>query len=151
MGSAITGGMPAHRTWMRMPHHGRPLPSSVTVAEPCNISPKKRRGTVILLVEDVSIDSWPPAFSAFPPPDSVHESDGLKEELEKPRQVLLTDRQLEAARLLVTGLSNKEIGAQMGISERAAKTHLEAIGRKARIRGRVKIALWYERQSFPKS
>jgi DNA-binding NarL/FixJ family response regulator len=102
------------------------------------------------VVEDGPIDSWLPAFSALPTPASVHESDSRKEELEKPRQVLLTDRQLEAARLLATGLSNKEIGAQMGISERAVKSHLQAICRKAKISGRVQIALWYQRQSFPK-
>ena len=147
MGSVISGQVPS---WFQLPHHGRPLRSSGTVPEPWNISPKKHRGTVILLVDDVPIDSWLPAFSALPTPASVHESDSRKEKLEKPRQVLLTDRQLEAARLLVTGLSNKEIGAKMGISERAAKTHLEAIGRKAKIRGRVQIALWYQRQSFPK-
>jgi DNA-binding CsgD family transcriptional regulator len=147
MGSVISGQVPS---WFQLPHHGRPLRSSGTVPEPWNIRSKEHLGTVILVVEDAPIDSWLPDLSALPTAASAHESDKRREKLGKPRQVLLADKQLEVVHLLITGLSNKEIAARMGISERAVKSHLQAIGRKANIRGRVQIATWYLTQYFPK-
>jgi DNA-binding NarL/FixJ family response regulator len=135
---------------------GATLPGPVTMLAPGEFVPKKHTGTVISAIpnEPGDLPSVPEAsrdaISGRPSPASAHESDRRKEDLETLRQMRFTDRQLEAARLIATGLSNKEAGNQMGISERAVKTHLQAIGRKANISGRVKIAVWYLTQHFPK-
>jgi DNA-binding NarL/FixJ family response regulator len=54
----------------------------------------------------------------------------------------LTPREIEVAGLVVRGLTNAEIGAQLFISSGTAKTHVAAIQRKLRVRNRIGIALW---------
>jgi len=46
----------------------------------------------------------------------------------------LTDRQNEFARLLLQGLSNKEIASRMGIVERTAKSYMATVALKLGIR-----------------
>jgi DNA-binding CsgD family transcriptional regulator len=54
---------------------------------------------------------------------------------------LLTPRELDAARLLTEGLSNRGIGDRMGVSENCAKKHVQHIYSKLRVESRVEIAL----------
>jgi DNA-binding NarL/FixJ family response regulator len=54
----------------------------------------------------------------------------------------LTERELEILRLLAAGRSNKEIAAQLIISERTARTHVSNILRKLRLASRTQAALW---------
>jgi DNA-binding CsgD family transcriptional regulator len=151
MRSVITREMPAHGRWMlrHLIECGTTLPGPVTMLAPGEPFPKKFKGTFISATPNEPDETSEEVVSALPTQLGC-ESGGRKEDLETPRQVHLTDRQLEAARLVATGLSNKEAGNQMGISERGVKTHLQAIGRKANIRGRVQIAMWYMTQHFPK-
>lgn len=51
--------------------------------------------------------------------------------------ILLTDRQVEVLRLLDRGLSNKEIGRELGVSERTVKAHMTAIFKSLRVSGRA--------------
>jgi DNA-binding NarL/FixJ family response regulator len=60
---------------------------------------------------------------------------------ETPRE-LLTERELEVARLVALGLTNREIGAELFISAGTAKTHVASIQRKLGARNRVGIAAW---------
>jgi predicted ATPase/DNA-binding NarL/FixJ family response regulator len=53
----------------------------------------------------------------------------------------LTDRQLDVLRLLVTGLGNKEIAAELGISAKTVMHHTTAIYRALRVRGRAEAAV----------
>lgn len=54
----------------------------------------------------------------------------------------LTRRQLEIARLVAEGLSNRQIANRLFISERTAEGHVEQIRNKMGFRSRVQIAAW---------
>ena len=54
----------------------------------------------------------------------------------------LTRRELEIARLVAQGLTNREIGAQLGLSVRTAEGHVEQIRAKLGFRTRSQIAAW---------
>lgn len=49
----------------------------------------------------------------------------------------LTDRQVDVLRLLDRGLSNKEIGRELGVSERTVKAHMTAIFKSLGVSGRA--------------
>lgn len=61
---------------------------------------------------------------------------------------LLTDRELEILKLLATGLSNREIGAQLFISEKTVKTHISSILDKLQLKDRTQAALYAVRQNL---
>jgi len=52
----------------------------------------------------------------------------------------LTERQRQVARALERGLSNAEIGAELGISPRTVKAHCDTLRRKLGVRKRRQIA-----------
>jgi DNA-binding NarL/FixJ family response regulator len=54
----------------------------------------------------------------------------------------LTPREVEVLRLVGAGRSNKEIAAELGISERTARTHVSNILRKLGLSSRTQAALW---------
>jgi non-specific serine/threonine protein kinase len=54
----------------------------------------------------------------------------------------LTRRQREAAHLLAEGLTNREIGAAMGLSYKTVGVYVHAIIVKSGIHGRVRLARW---------
>lgn len=54
----------------------------------------------------------------------------------------LTRREFEVARLIADGLTNRDIGLRLVISERTAETHLEHIRAKLGIRSRAQVAAW---------
>ncbi|MEU1019075.1 LuxR C-terminal-related transcriptional regulator [Streptomyces sp. NPDC005898] len=49
----------------------------------------------------------------------------------------LTDREKAVFQLLVTGLSNRQIGRKLGIAERTVKNNLHSIYRKIGVSGRA--------------
>src|SRR5207244_10934796 len=53
-----------------------------------------------------------------------------------------TRRELEVARLVAHGLTNKEIAAHLGIAERTAETHVQRIVTKLDLRSRSHLAAW---------
>ena len=57
----------------------------------------------------------------------------------------MTSRQMEVARLIRDDLSNKEIAAQLGISDQTVKNHITLMLRSLRVASRVGIALWVDR------
>jgi non-specific serine/threonine protein kinase len=59
---------------------------------------------------------------------------------------VLTSRQIEVARLIAQGLSNKEVAARLTISERTVEGHVEQIRNKLGFNSRVQIAAWVVRQ-----
>ena len=62
----------------------------------------------------------------------------------------LTARELDVLRLLGAGKANKEIAAQLSISERTARTHVSSILRKLGLTSRTQAALWAVREGFVK-
>jgi DNA-binding NarL/FixJ family response regulator len=54
----------------------------------------------------------------------------------------LTPREREVLRLVASGRANKEIGAQLGISERTVKTHISNIFSKLELTDRTQAALF---------
>ncbi len=59
------------------------------------------------------------------------------------RQVRLTFKQWQVARLTVDGLDIKPISSQLKIGERMVKTHLQAIRRKAKLTRNAEIVRWF--------
>ncbi len=53
----------------------------------------------------------------------------------------ITDREKEVLRMLVTGLSNKEIGAPLGIAERTVKAHIAKMMRKVGAHNRIELSI----------
>jgi two-component system NarL family response regulator len=62
------------------------------------------------------------------------------------RFAILTKREIEIARLIGLGSSNKRIALQLAISERTVKSHLTEIFRKTGTEDRVKLALLVSRR-----
>jgi DNA-binding NarL/FixJ family response regulator len=60
----------------------------------------------------------------------------------------LTSRELDVLRLVAAGEPNKQIAAELGISERTARTHVSRILRKLRLDSRTQAALWAVRQGL---
>lgn len=60
----------------------------------------------------------------------------------------LTTRELEVLRLLGAGKTNKEIAAELQISERTARTHVSNILGKLELGSRTQAALWAVRQGL---
>lgn len=57
----------------------------------------------------------------------------------------LSPREIEVARLMPTGASNKEIAAKLGVTESTVKVHLKSIMKTLRLKNRVQLAVWVER------
>ncbi len=53
----------------------------------------------------------------------------------------LTERELEVARLVAAGASNREIASRLGITERTVKAHLGTIFSKLQVRDRLQLSL----------
>src|SRR4051812_19785901 len=58
----------------------------------------------------------------------------------------LTSRELDVLRLVAAGKPNKQIAADLMISERTARTHVSRILRKLRLTSRTQAALWAVRE-----
>jgi DNA-binding NarL/FixJ family response regulator len=61
---------------------------------------------------------------------------------------VLTSRELEVLRLLGAGKANKEIAAELVISERTARTHVSNILGKLGLSSRTQAALWAVREGL---
>jgi len=60
----------------------------------------------------------------------------------------LTSRELDVLRLVASGKPNKEIAAELDISERTARTHVSRILRKLHLSSRTQAALWAVREGL---
>ena len=60
----------------------------------------------------------------------------------------LTSRELEVLRLVATGEPNKQIAAELAISERTVRTHVSRILGKLRLSSRTQAALWAVREGL---
>jgi len=55
---------------------------------------------------------------------------------------LLAKREMEVARLVAVGMTNKEIGARLFISEHTVDSHIRSILNKLGCNSRAEIAAW---------
>src|SRR5207249_9297603 len=62
---------------------------------------------------------------------------------------LLAKRELDVARLVADGLSNKQIGARLFISERTVDSHVRSILNKLGFNSRAQIAAWMAASQSP--
>jgi DNA-binding NarL/FixJ family response regulator len=62
----------------------------------------------------------------------------------------LTPRELDVLRLVAAGKPNKQIAADLAISERTARTHVSRILRKLTLSSRTQAALWAVREGLVK-
>ena len=60
----------------------------------------------------------------------------------------LTSRELDVLRLVAAGEPNKQIAAELAISERTTRTHVSRILRKLRLSSRTQAALWAVREGL---
>jgi DNA-binding NarL/FixJ family response regulator len=60
----------------------------------------------------------------------------------------LTSREMDVLRLVASGEPNKQIAAELAISERTARTHVSRILRKLRVSSRTQAALWAVREGL---
>ena len=60
----------------------------------------------------------------------------------------LTQRERQILRLIVSGHSNKQIGRELGISEKTVKGHLTNLFQRIGVQDRTQAALWAEREGI---
>ncbi|RFA13928.1 DNA-binding response regulator [Subtercola boreus] len=60
----------------------------------------------------------------------------------------LSARESEVLQLITSGLSNKQIGQQLGIAERTVKAHVGSIFRHLRVADRTSAAMWARDHDF---
>ncbi len=72
----------------------------------------------------------------------------LREERALDPTAELTSRELEVLRLVAAGKPNKQIAAELTISERTARTHVSRILHKLRLSSRTQAALWAVREGL---
>ena len=65
-----------------------------------------------------------------------------------PGLAALTSRELEVLRLLMRGLQNKEIAAELVVTERTVKFHVSSLLAKFKVRGRLELMREASRHSL---
>jgi NarL family two-component system response regulator LiaR len=65
-----------------------------------------------------------------------------------PAEEPLTDREVEVLRLVAQGLSNREIGERLGISERTVRSHVSSFLEKLHLANRTQAALYALREGL---
>jgi DNA-binding NarL/FixJ family response regulator len=72
----------------------------------------------------------------------------LREARDHDPSSVLTSRELVVLRLVAAGKPNKQIAAELAISERTARTHVSRILRKLHLSSRTQAALWAVREGL---
>lgn len=83
-------------------------------------------------------------------PEAVSVEPAEKEAVLKAAFRLLTEREYQVLELVAQGLTNKEIGANLVISENTVRSHLRFILDKLHINNRVQAALWFQERATSK-
>ena len=65
-----------------------------------------------------------------------------------PRAPRLTERELEVLKLVARGMANKEIAAQLFISENTVKNHVRNILEKLQLHSRMEAAMYAVRENL---
>ena len=70
---------------------------------------------------------------------------------DNPPPVALTPREQEVATLVARGFTNRQIAANLSISEHTAATHVRRILKKLGLRSRAELAAWVSEQQLSSS
>ncbi|MGE3960092.1 MAG: LuxR C-terminal-related transcriptional regulator [Dehalococcoidia bacterium] len=92
----------------------------------------------------VELDAIGAAASAGRLRDQLSELGGRAPRATAPSGRALTPRQREVALLAARGLSDREIGIELGMTRRTATTHMSAILRRLNLRSRYDLAHWLD-------
>ncbi|WP_207461646.1 response regulator transcription factor [Azospirillum sp. SYSU D00513] len=65
-------------------------------------------------------------------------------------QTALSPREIQMLRCLISGLSNKAVASQLGITEATVKVHLKNLLRKIKVLNRTQAAIWAMNHGFEK-
>lgn len=63
---------------------------------------------------------------------------------------LMTEREMQVLRLVVEGMTNREIGYELGISQKTVEKHLESVYSKLEVSSRVEAAVLAVKQGLVK-
>jgi DNA-binding NarL/FixJ family response regulator len=119
-----------------------------------------RAGATGYLLKEVSIEELPAAVRAVARGNSLIspamasrllvEFNALSRRVEEQRGTAprLSDRELEVLRLVARGLSNKDIAAELVISENTVKNHVRNILEKLQLRSRMEAAMYAVREKL---
>ena len=72
----------------------------------------------------------------------LSETGALPMKGDTPLEIPLTEREIDVLRLVAQGLSNREIGEALYITEGTVKNHVSSVCRKLGARDRTQIAVW---------
>ena len=118
-------------------------------ADDDKLFPALRAGAVAYLLKDVGPTELAEAVNAaargeirLHPEVTRRLIAGMADGAEKRPEDLLTDREMDVLRCLARGRSNKEIGADLSISEKTVKTHVGSILDKLQLADRTQAALY---------
>ena len=118
--------------------------------------PALRAGAVAYLLKDVSPKELSEAVMAaargetrLHPDVTRRLVEGIAGGKEKGPEDLLTEREMDVLRCLALGKSNKEIGADLFISEKTVKTHVGSILDKLGLADRTQAALYAVKHGIP--
>ena len=118
-------------------------------ADDDKLFPALRAGAVAYLLKDVSPDELAEAIRAAARGETRLNSDvtqrlvaGLAAGAQSRPEDLLTAREMDVLRCLARGMSNKEIGGDLFISEKTVKTHVGSILDKLGLADRTQAALY---------
>ncbi|MFV8259137.1 LuxR C-terminal-related transcriptional regulator [Bdellovibrio bacteriovorus] len=75
-------------------------------------------------------------------------SDNIRQAIDKAGVEILTKREVEVARMIATGRSNKEIAEVLGCSDQTIKTHKTNIMTKLGVNTSVEVAMWVTKQGL---
>jgi len=118
-------------------------------ADDDKLFPALRAGAVAYLLKDVGPKELAEAIRAAARGETRLNPDvtqrlvaGLASGAEQRPEDLLTEREMDVLRCLARGMSNKEIGADLFISEKTVKTHVGSILDKLGLADRTQAALY---------
>lgn len=117
------------------------------------VSRALRAGAVGYLLKDANVDEIAIAVRAAHRGELQLDSviakrlvNSMQSGAHDPEPAALTPRESDVLRLLAEGYANKKIAAELGISERTARTHVSNILAKLGLSSRTQAALWAARE-----
>jgi DNA-binding NarL/FixJ family response regulator len=107
-----------------------PLGQAIRAWLPLNVSPSELMAAIVAAANDFTVLTPAQVRRWVRSTDQVHEDDHVGVEA-------LTPREIQVLRMLADGIGNKEIAAQLGISDHTAKFHVAQILAKLRAASRT--------------